>query len=433
MQNFSKIFVSGIAWKFVFYVSAFIVNILLANELGARNSGPFFYLLNNISIVLLFLNFGVESAVTYLYARKESGFSYLLTAGLVWSLLSTLLLALLWYALSFFQLIPVDTLTPLIIIYILSLLITAFSSALFYASNKHLIPNLIPSLLNLFLIIYLLANSNNSSATAPPVLIRVYLITGIVTGASFLLLTGRHLRFRRLPKGIFTRKLLDYSLRFFIQNAFVTLLLRIDVWFIEYLCNDADLGNYIQTTKFSQLVFLLPNLASFALFPLFAQHADRQSGIENKAFRLINAYFYASLALCILIAVCGYWLFPLLYGSTFSKMHLIFIAFIPGLLFFVSSYPLSAYFASMNQSRFISYGAALAVFLMIGADLVLIPVLGIYGAAMASSMAYSFYFFWLLVKFKKQCSSGTSQLFSVRNFSESLRLFIRQKAYHENR
>ena len=427
MQNFRKIFVSGIAWKFVFYLSAFVVNILLANRLGARNSGPFFYLLNNISIALLFLNFGVESAITYLYARRESGFSYLLTAGSIWSLLSTLLLALLWYGLSFFQLVPTDALTPLILLYILSLLITAFSSALFYASNNHLIPNLVPSLINLFLIVYLLANPNHSSYTAPAVLIRVYLFTGIITGASFLLLTGRHLRFGHLPKRIFTRKLLDSSLRFFIQNAFVTLLLRVDIWFIEYLCNDADLGNYIQTTKFSQLVFLLPNLASFALFPLFAQNADQQHSMESKAFRLINAYFYAGLAICLLIAICGYWLFPILYGSSFSKMHLIFIALIPGLLFFVASYPLSAYFASINRSRFISFGAAIAVLLMIAADLVLIPALGIYGAAIASSVAYSFYFFWLLIKFKKECISPATQLFSVRDFSKSLRLFIQQK------
>src|SRR5215204_4181336 len=243
MQNFKKIFISGIVWKFVFYVSSFCLNLLLANILGATGSGSFFYLLNNLSIVLLFLSFGLDSAITYTHAKKEFGSGHLLLFSITWSFLSTLLFTALMCAVAFTQLVEWNSHTLYIVLYVFSSILIALISAIFYASNNHIIPNLLPSITNLLLILYLLFYPYKEEQQVYETLVKAFLVAGIFTGLIFLIYANNKIRIISF-KGLLNRKLLSYSWQFFVANIFVALLLRSDIWLIKHLCTYADLGNY---------------------------------------------------------------------------------------------------------------------------------------------------------------------------------------------
>jgi O-antigen/teichoic acid export membrane protein len=90
----------------------------------------------------------------------------------------------------------------------------------------------------------------------------------------------------------------------------------------------------------------------------------------------------------LVIGLTGKWLFPFLFGSSFNKMDDVFLLLMPGLMALSLLALMAAYFAAINQIRrnlLISL-AGLAVIII--ADVLLIPPLGIYGAAIASSIGY---------------------------------------------
>jgi O-antigen/teichoic acid export membrane protein len=428
MQHFRKILISGIVWKLLFYLSAFFLNILLASRLGASESGNLFYVLNNVSIAILVLTFGIESSINYFHAKNEFGFTYLLSVAVLWSSFGAVLSALVLYVLTQLRFIDPNAHAAYIILYIFGSLLTISISSLYYSSNKHLLPNLLPSAANLFLILYLLMGFKNKPLITNSIL-PAYLIAGGITGIIFFLLaTGRSRPSSLKHLSIFNKKLFAYSAQVFFANIFFTLLLRSDIWLVKALSSRSDLGNYIQTTKFSQLILLVPNLASFALFPLITQSVANKFEIENKLLRIINLYFYCGLLLCLFIAVTGHWLFPYLYGPTFSKMHGTFIAYIPGLLFLVSSYPLTPFFSSINSNKTLIMAAFSSLLIMIGLDLLLIPYLSAYGAALGSSIAYGCYFTWLLLAFKKRSPSGIKRIFRLREFLNNTQSIIQSRS-----
>lgn len=430
MQDFRKIFISGIVWKFIFYLSTFVLNLLIANHLGAKESGSFFYLLNNISIAILFLSLGLDSSINYFNSKKEFDFSYLLSVGVLWSVCAVFFSVVLLFTLSLFHLIE-TSLSYYIVLYIFGSLLTSFISSLYYSSNKHILPNLLPAIGNLIIISYLLVNYTVDSKV-PDALIKIYLLTGTVAGIFFLLFAIKKIDFRNLQYKFFERKIFRYSLQVFAANIFFALLLRSDIWIIKYLCSESDLGNYIQTAKLAQLIFFVPNLASFALFPLITQNIGAGK-IEDKIIKLMNFYFYSSLLICIAFATTGHWLFPTLYGSSFFKMYFIFILFVPGLLSLVCSYPITPFFSGMNRNKVVTETAGLAIVIMLVADTILISYFSIYGAALGSSIAYSFYFCRLFLAFKKHKHFTWQRIFSLNEFYHNLRIpHRRQKIVTQN-
>lgn len=430
MSSFRKIFFSGILWKAVFYISSFLLNVLLANYLGASESGIFFYLLNNLSILVFFLCFGVDSSINYFNANKEINATKLLSIGLYWSVGAALLIALLYPVLKNLGVITTIVGPEFILTFFLGAVLSANVSALFISDNNNKVANLVPAILNLFLIGFLvIIMMDKKAVVAPASIYSIYLSTSLIGGIILLFLfLQKKEKNQPATSSKINGKFLNYSATVFLGNIFLTLLMRSDAWLVRYLSTDADLGNYLQTTKFLQIVLTLPALASFTLFPLVARKQESDENIANKIVKLISTYLYASMIICLAVAIIGSWFFPLLYGASFSKMYITFLCFVPGAIALAASYPLTPYFAAKNKNNVIILHAVIAIVIMFGLDWILIPQLSIYGAAIGSSVAYSYYFISLLYKFQKELSVSIKDVFNYNKFYNELLLIFQLRS-----
>src|SRR6476620_10512377 len=123
--SFKKILLSGVAWRSFFYATTFLLNLSIAHTLGAAESGSFFYILNNLSIIILLLNFGFESAITYAHSKKEFSYSYLFFLAVLWSFFSTTIFTVIYYFTSKFGIVQFEHLSYYFIFYILCILLTS--------------------------------------------------------------------------------------------------------------------------------------------------------------------------------------------------------------------------------------------------------------------------------------------------------------------
>ena len=175
---------------------------------------------------------------------------------------------------------------------------------------------------------------------------------------------------------------------------------RVDYFFIRYNATAVDLGNYIQVSKIAQLFFVLPAMISTVLFPFVA------SGTQPELRKNINRFSTNLLLLyagaCLAIAASGYWLFPWVFGPSYTKMYAAFLLLIPGIISMSGLYPYTTYFAGEDRIRVNITGSFLAFTFILIADYLFIPEYGINGAALISSIGYFIYYCYVFMVFKKE-------------------------------
>lgn len=428
MHQQKNILLTGVIWKLLLFFSAFLLNVFIANVFGATESGAFFYIINNLTLVIQFLGFGLDTSLGYFNSKKEYTPSYLLNGAISWSFVTTLVFAIFFYTGLHFGLFNYKDNTHFLILFVFCSLLNGLVSILYISSNRNIWPNLIPTLFNFLLIAYLYFLSRNKERLNWQHFLNAYLLAPIFV--SLLLLSAQFYRekvkFKLLQIGI-RNKLLSYSLQIFIFNLSISLLLRSDIWLVKLLSNANDLGNYIQTGKVIQLVLLLPNLASFTLLPLLTQQQKNKEAVEENVLKLSNIYLFSSLFICVFLAATGFWLFPFVFGSSFNEMYTTFILLTPGIILFSAAYPIDSYFSSIDKNSENIKAATLALLTMLLIDLLLIPHYTIYGAAIGSSIAYAVFFFYIIGRFKHYSTHPLSQIISNKSFQKDVLLPMKRR------
>ena len=424
MNSFGKTLALGTVWRFFFYLSGLLLNIILANYLGAAESGHFFYVVTNLSIIISFLSLGLDTSLSYFHSQSAYNLRLFTSISFYWSLFATIIFFLFFSFSKAFNLFQINLSTVIICLYVFGSLLFSYANALFYASNKHFAANLLPTIINVILLLYLILFHTKRDFSILTDFAPVYFLAPLMYGVPlFLALNNYKLNFYSATK-CFSKKIFNYSFHIYIVNLLLILFLRCDIWIVEYFSTAADLGNYIQTTKVLQIALFIPNLASFVLLPLFTRNTMAKDDKSYNVVRLVNVYFYLSAFFCLLFVLLGKWLFPLVFGPSFNKMYLTFLFSIPGILAFPASYPLSTYYSGSNQNRFTIKAALPSIILMLALDAFLVPLFSIYGAAIASSVSYVFYFLMMLNAFRRKHPIPLHHTFSVKIFYRSIKAFF---------
>ena len=61
----------SILWRGLYYVAAFIINILIARHFQASTSGAIYYISSIYALVLLFSSLSLESGIIFFAAQNE--------------------------------------------------------------------------------------------------------------------------------------------------------------------------------------------------------------------------------------------------------------------------------------------------------------------------------------------------------------------------
>jgi O-antigen/teichoic acid export membrane protein len=222
------------------------------------------------------------------------------------------------------------------------------------------------------------------------------------------------------------RLLFSYCALAFVGNILHLLLYRLDYYFVEKYCTAAQLGNYIQVSKLANLFFILPTILASAVFPLTA--SGQKTGIIKTITLLSRCLFISYLFICLLLILAGKWLFPFVFGNSFSGMYQPFIFLVPGILALSGIFTITAYFAGNNQIKHNITGSVLALLVIFTGDIIWIPKYGINAAAMVSSIGYLVYQVYVILVINREFNTKLSDffLFRIRDIGNLKKLFRKQ-------
>ena len=398
-------------WRGFYLASMLVSNVLFARVLGADASGSFYFIINNVSLLVLVAGFCLETSFVYFGSSGKIAPGKLLVAGLSWTLIAATagwIFGRLSFSSSAFGF-------PgwLWALFTGSFVLINYCSALFNTRQDFKTYNVLLTLVNFLFILFLLAIE-----ISPGKLTRLfgieqsdfislvsigYVITVVAQG--MILLIAWCVKAGKLSLEWPIRNewvlMIQYALLSLLANIVFFLVYRIDYWFVNYFQQDStQLGNYIQVSKLGQLFIMLPSMMATVIFPATA--LDGQPGIRQELMRLCRVFFSAYALILLLISIGGYWLFPLIFGNSFDKMFGAFAALSPGIIALSLQSLMAAWFAGKNNVRFNVYGALLSLAVIVFFDLLLIPRFGIVGASIASSIGYTAYCAYCMYKFRSE-------------------------------
>ena len=172
-----------------------------------------------------------------------------------------------------------------------------------------------------------------------------------------------------------------------VMSLVTWLYVRIDVVMIDHMLGKSAVAHYSAAYGFLDYLMLLSNAVMVALFPHFAEAATSNSGefrrLYRKSLMLFISYFFP---LAALVAGLASPILTLLYGGEYavgaSSLAVLMIAAIFAWL----NGPSGTILISLRRQHVYMIGTCVSLFVNVVANIILIPRIGIIGAAWATAL-----------------------------------------------
>lgn len=182
------------------------------------------------------------------------------------------------------------------------------------------------------------------------------------------------------------KPLINYGVKLHIGSIFQSLNYRFDMFLVAFFLGSASVGWYSVSVAMAEWLWLLPGVLGAALMQRVATtHEEQVNAIIGPINRLTSGILLIG---TFFLGCLGKWIIRLFYGEAFAPSFLPFLLLLPGIWAmglwknFMNDLAVRGYPASK------SYTSGIALVLTLGLDILLIPLWGLEGAALASSVAY---------------------------------------------
>ncbi|MEE2708972.1 MAG: oligosaccharide flippase family protein [Gemmatimonadota bacterium] len=374
-------------------LAGFSISVILSRRLGPQGRGGYALLTTFPMLVTDLFSFGMGAANTYLVGRYKDRLQAIACNAFVVSMIMGIPTALIISSAVYWEMFDavseLDTTGFYFVVFLIPLLLLFSYLAGVLLGLQELIKR------NLLIIIQ--TGGVAAVLTLAFFLAEVSLGMAVVTwGISWCVVTALAMYwiYRRISFRVTLEKpLLKEGLRFGIKNYFGQLALsftyRLDIFIIGYLLETSAVGYYVVAVSFAEIGWYISHATGFVLFPTIASSEDVKN--DRMTILVAKGSVLATLAFAICWFILGDWLIIFFYGGEFSPAILPLHLLLPGIV--IGSIPrvLNSHLMGKGYPGIGAYSAFFALITMTALDFLLVPVWGIAGAAVASSIAYTVY------------------------------------------
>lgn len=367
-----------------------LLGVLTARILGPERRGVLTLVMTLPLTLAYFADLGISQANVYFLGRNKRPESSIVTNSLiialvvgtvvgiiVWSVRDVVLNTLLDDMPSHY-LLAILLFLPLLILY-------TYWMAILRARQKFGIFNILRLLMPLALLI----------CTALALLVfqggigwavMAYLLGNVLAVGISLFVVGRLVQFKFAFNWPMVRESLTYGLKSYLQHLISHLTYRLDIYLVALFLPPSEIAFYGIATSVAEMSWYIPNAVGMVLFPKLSNEMnDRIHSLTAETCRHTLAITFLT---AIAITTVGVIVIPLAYGADYRPAIAPLIALGPGVVAMSLYKILTRNFSSRDRQQISIFIAGLGLALNVTLDAILIPRLGVTGAALASSCAY---------------------------------------------
>lgn len=193
---------------------------------------------------------------------------------------------------------------------------------------------------------------------------------------------------------------LSFGIRGQLGNLATFFNYRLDVFIVNYFLDATQLGLYAVGVLVAEGLWQIPHAAALALFPRTARTVNK--GATQFTCLVIRHVLLVACVSGAALAVLSPLVIPLVFGAQFRPSVVVIWWILPGTIALSVAKVICADLAGRGKPEFSSICAFVSLAVTVSLDLLLIPRMGIKGAALASSAAYAVQTMLLAVALQRQ-------------------------------
>ncbi len=399
----SKHLISSVLTQVPVFILGVLSGVFSTRILGDEGKGVFSLFQANSQLFVLVFSLGIQTGVVYFISSKKIEERVVIGMALsVFGICSLILIGILILS----SLIDAGTyflpegysspayMMALFLLFLLSFLNSIFG-AIFQAHSKFSTINFIAlsnSILNVFAFTGLFFMFDSKLQTSEERFNIILVITlSVLLINSFLWLFHYNKQIALKPNFNFEfknqfRTFISYNTSIYIGMFINFFNYRLDLWIVNHYLNNNELSYYSLAANINQIIlFLAVTIASVMLPNLSGKTEEERAETFIKVSRLCFSLFF-------FITLTGYflssWIIPFMYGNEFESTVMPFQIILPGMLFSCITQVFSIFIVSSNRNIFNITACSAGLVFTLVLDLLLIPRIGIGGAAIATTLSY---------------------------------------------
>ena len=219
-----------------------------------------------------------------------------------------------------------------------------------------------------------------------------------------------------------------FSMEFFsLDFMFMFFNYRLDMFMINFFMGITYVGYYSISVGFAEMLKVIPRTIGFVLFPTTVS-TNKKDAAELTAATCRHSFFL-SLILCIVAAFFAKYVIEIIYGKIFLPAYLPILALLLGMLISSTGSLTSAYLCGIGKVIYSTIITSTELIINIVLNIILIPIYGILGAAIASSICYSYGALLGIFFFLKNTDINLKDIYLIKKSDLSIYIDIIKKYY----
>lgn len=221
------------------------------------------------------------------------------------------------------------------------------------------------------------------------------------------------------------KEMLHYGAFMQLSTLVSTLNKRLSLYLLNTHCDEKSIGVYASGTQVTEGVNIVGQSIGLVAFSSLSntEKEERATQLTLRFMKIsILLTFTALLVICLLPERFFEWLF----SGEFASIRTVILLIAPGIVFFSAHTILANYFSGMGKPKYNFYASLIGLSVTVVSAFLLIPSLGIQGAAITTSLTYTTLFIYQWIVFHKQTRSKISQLIPNREDWEWMKTTIKR-------
>jgi O-antigen/teichoic acid export membrane protein len=205
------------------------------------------------------------------------------------------------------------------------------------------------------------------------------------------------------------KEMLHYGAFMQLSTLVSTLNKRLSLYLLKTHCDEKSIGVYASGTQVTEGVNIVGYSIGLVEFSALSntENKQRASQLTLRFMKIaILLTFTALLVICLLPTA----FFELLFSEEFADIRPVILLMAPGIVFFSAHTILANYFSGTGKPKYNLYASLIGLSVTLVSAFILIPLLGIRGAAITTTLTYSALFVYQWIVFHKQTGSKLNQL-----------------------
>jgi len=210
---------------------------------------------------------------------------------------------------------------------------------------------------------------------------------GVALGIAYLGAGGAHPTKRQSQA--YSRACLGYGIKAHMSNVMMFVNYRLDLFLINLFLGPATTGVYVVAVQMAEKLWILSQVSSTVLLPRLAElyrNEDARRWLTPVVARWVG---YGGLLLAGILAIVIEPVVRLAFGIDYTDASMALLLLLPGIVAFNFLRVLAADIAARNHPGLNAITAGVTLIVNLVGNLLLIPLLAMNGAALATSIAYA--------------------------------------------